>query len=87
MDCMEYKEIIKYWSKVWKQSTDYADTLNWGYIGGGIFIALFAAFLYDSLASSQVSVKFLLVLIVFIMAVYYFGGIMFGGMAPSPQLK
>ena len=78
---MDYKETIKFWSKVWKNLEEYAETLHWGYIGAIIFIILFAAFLYDSLASSQVSLKFLFILMIFMCAVYYFGMTVIGGMS------
>lgn len=84
---MDYKGTIKFWSKVWKDLESYAETLNWGYIGAGIFIALFVAFVYESMASSQISVKFLLVLAVFMCLVYYFGGIFFGGMNGPPAVN
>ncbi len=84
---MDYKQIIKYWLKVWDRAVEYADALHWGYIGAGIFIVLFVAFLYESMASAQISLKFILALFLFTLVVYYFGAIFFGGMNGPPPVN
>lgn len=87
MGVMDYKQIIKYWSKVWDQSVKYAETLHWGYIGAFIFLVLFVAFLYELMSSSEMSIKFLLILAVFLCIVYYFGSMFFGGMTGPPAVN
>ena len=77
---MDYENIIKYWLKAWHKLVLYAETFNWLYIGAGIFIVLFVYFLYDLFGTSQVSIKFMLAIGVFMFLIYYFGAPMFGGM-------
>ncbi len=80
---MNNSQVLKIGLKYWEILIEYLETLELGYIGAGIFVILFALFIYESMASSQISVKFLLIIFVFMIAVYYFGNIMFSGMNPA----
>lgn len=83
---MNYDTTVKYWSKVWKNLLDYVDDFNWGYIGAGLFLFLFLLFLYDTLSSSQMSLKFL-ALIAILMALCMYLGLQVSGGFAGPQLN
>jgi hypothetical protein len=78
---------MKLLKKIWDELSDYIQTLPWGYIGAGLFLFLFLLFLYDTLASSQMSIKFILIVVVGMALCMYLGLMVTGGFSSGPRVN
>lgn len=78
---------MKLLMKLWDRMSDYVETFPWGYIGAGLFLFLFILFLYDTLASSQMSIKFLLIMAIGMAVCMYLGLMVAGGFSGGPRVN